>query len=157
MSRSFGVTSLTTRPPIDTVPSEMLLEPSDHAQRGRLAAPGRPDEHEELAVVDVERQVEDGLDAVVVDLVDFVERDVSHGSPNPPDVERGAVGGEDAVASVFAVERLELGGTGSSIGVCAARDARHEQLLVARLAHEGDRVGGRRARSGCRRARARRS
>ena len=78
MSRSFGDTSLTTRPPIETRAVGDVLEPGDHAQRGRLAAARRADEHEELAVVDVERQVEDGLDAVVVDLVDFVERDVSH-------------------------------------------------------------------------------
>ena len=75
-----------------------VLEPGDHAQRRRLAAAGRADEHEELAVVGFERQLEDGLDAVVVDLVDFFERNVSHVS-NPPDVECGAVGGQDAVAS----------------------------------------------------------
>ena len=87
-----------------------VLEPGDHAQRGRLAAARRADEHEELAVRDVERQVEDGLHAVVVDLVDFVERDVSHvSSPNSPDVEGGTVAGRTAVAveRVAAVERLE--------------------------------------------------
>ena len=49
-----------------------LLEPGDHAQGRRLAAPGRPDEHEELAVLDLEGQVLHGVEAVVVDLVDFV-------------------------------------------------------------------------------------
>ncbi len=43
-----------------------------------LPQPGRSDEDHELAVVDVEGQAEDGLDAVVVDLVDVIERDVSH-------------------------------------------------------------------------------
>ena len=77
-----------------------LLEPRDHAQRGRLAAARRADEDEELAVADVEREVVDGLDAVVVDLVDvcrrrhqprglvpFARRQVSQ----PPDVEGRAV------------------------------------------------------------------
>ena len=57
-----------------------LLEARDHAQGRRLAAAGRADEHEELAVVDVERQVEHGLDTVVVDLVDLVEDHLSHRS-----------------------------------------------------------------------------
>ena len=74
MSRSFGVSSLTTRPPIEQLAARDVLQPGDHAQRGRLAAAGRADEDEELPVVDLERQVEDRLDAVVVDLVDFVER-----------------------------------------------------------------------------------
>ena len=55
-----------------------LLEAGDHPQRRRLAAAGRADEHEELAVLDVERQVGHGVEAVVVDLVDLVEGDVSH-------------------------------------------------------------------------------
>jgi hypothetical protein len=56
-----------------------VLEPRDHAERRRLPAAGGADEHEELAVVDVEREAEDGLHAVVVDLVDLVEGDVGHG------------------------------------------------------------------------------
>ena len=36
-----------------------LLEAGDHAQRGRLAAPGRADEHHELAVVDLEIEAVD--------------------------------------------------------------------------------------------------
>ena len=69
---------LTTRPPIEIVAVRDLLEPRDHAQRRRLAAARRADEHEELAVARLERQVEDGLDAVVVDLVDLLELDLSH-------------------------------------------------------------------------------
>ena len=57
------------------------LEPGDHPQRGRLATSRRTDEHEELAVVDVERQTGDGLEAVVVDLVDIVECDRCHRTP----------------------------------------------------------------------------
>ena len=36
------------------------LEPGDHAQQRRLAAPRRADEHEELAVVQIEAHVLDG-------------------------------------------------------------------------------------------------
>jgi hypothetical protein len=33
-----------------------LLEAGDHAQRRRLAAPGRPEQREELALVDLQRE-----------------------------------------------------------------------------------------------------
>ncbi len=55
-----------------------LLEPGDHAQRGRLAAAGRADEHHQLAVLDREIEVEDRLRAVVVDLLDVGELDLRH-------------------------------------------------------------------------------
>ena len=54
------------------------FEPGDHPQGGRLAAAGRPDEHQELAVVHLEIQVVHGVEAVLVDLVDLVERDRCH-------------------------------------------------------------------------------
>ena len=57
MSRSFGGRSFTTRSPMRSSPLVMLLEPGDHAQRRRLAAAGGADEHEELAVGDVEVEV----------------------------------------------------------------------------------------------------
>ncbi len=41
-----------------------VLEAGDHAQRRRLAAPGRADEHHELAVHDVEIEPVDGRCAV---------------------------------------------------------------------------------------------
>ena len=59
-----------------------LLESSEHAQGGGLARPRRPDEHHQLAVVDVElecvdrRRVGAGIDAGRV-----LEANVSHGSP----------------------------------------------------------------------------
>ncbi len=56
MSRSLGSRSLTTLVADAQLASRDRLEPGDHPQRGRLAAAGRPDEHEELAVGDVERQ-----------------------------------------------------------------------------------------------------
>ena len=55
-----------------------LLEAGDHAQRGRLAAARRSDEDEELAVLDVERQVLHGVDSSVVELVHFFQLNVGH-------------------------------------------------------------------------------
>ena len=75
MSRSFGETSLTTRPPIRISPSRDLLEPRDHPQRGRLAAARRADEDHELAVGDLEVERLDGARAVGIDLRDAVELD----------------------------------------------------------------------------------
>ena len=63
-----------------------LLETRDHAQRRRLAATGRADEHDELAVLDREVEVGDGAVAVTVDLGDVVEGDSGHGElliPSP--------------------------------------------------------------------------
>ena len=98
-----------------------LLEARDHPQRRRLAAARRADEDEELAVADVEREVVDGLDAVVVHLVDVRRRQPqprsrssrsSCRSRQPPDVEGRAVRGQHGLAAlaarVGAVERLQL-------------------------------------------------
>ena len=53
MSRSFGGTSLTTVADHDLAVAD-VLEPGDHAQRRGLAAAGRPDQHDEFVVGDVE-------------------------------------------------------------------------------------------------------
>ena len=58
-----------------------VLEPGDHAQRGRLAAAGRPDEDHELAVPDLEVHLLDSLVPVRVALRDVVHDDFSHKSP----------------------------------------------------------------------------
>ncbi len=55
-----------------------LLEARDHAQRGRLAAARRSDEDEELAVLDVEREVLHGVDPSVVELVHLFQLNVGH-------------------------------------------------------------------------------
>ena len=73
MSRSFGGRSLTTRSPIDDRAAGDLLQPGDRPQRGGLAAPGRADEHHELAVLDVKAQVVNGLDAARVRLFHVIE------------------------------------------------------------------------------------
>jgi hypothetical protein len=62
MLRCFGSRSLTTSPPIRSVPPEIVLEPRDHPQRRRLAAAGGADEDDEFAVLD--RQV-DAVDVVM--------------------------------------------------------------------------------------------
>ncbi len=56
----------------------MSSRPGQHAQRRRLATPRRPDEHHELAVLDVEVEVVDGARAVGVDLRHAVERHSCH-------------------------------------------------------------------------------
>src|SRR5690606_16245236 len=70
-------------------PAGRLLEPVDHAQRGRLAAARRPDEGYELALGHVERQVGHRRRGRAGEpLLDAVETDRSrlsgHGSPLSP-------------------------------------------------------------------------
>ena len=106
MSRSFG------RELVDDAVADrdrrrrvMLLEPGDHAERGRLAAARRPDEDEELAVRDVDREVLDRVDASLVDLVDLFELHFSHVGPpsssrDSPGMERRPAGREHGVVAV---------------------------------------------------------
>jgi hypothetical protein len=64
-----------------------VLESGDHPQRRGLAAPGRPDEHHELAVLDREVELLDGTRAVRIDLADRLERHRRHAitlSPHLP-------------------------------------------------------------------------
>jgi hypothetical protein len=61
-----------------------VLQPRDHPQRGRLPAARRADEDHELAVLDLEVHVLDGLGAVRVALRDVVELDVGHWDPPNP-------------------------------------------------------------------------
>ena len=61
-------------------PGGHVLEAGDHPQQRRLAAPGRPDEHDELPVGDLEADVVDGQEVVAVDLRDALERDRRHAS-----------------------------------------------------------------------------
>ena len=56
-----------------------LLEPGDHAQQRRLPAAGGPDESDELAVRDLERDVVEGDDIAGEDLGDVLEDDLGHG------------------------------------------------------------------------------
>ena len=63
MSRSFGGTSLTTRPPIAISPSVISSSPAIIRSRVDLPQPDGPDEHDELAVGDVDVDAVDDLGA----------------------------------------------------------------------------------------------
>src|SRR5262249_50941002 len=60
-------------------PGGDVLETRDHPQRGRLAAPRRADEDDELAVTDVQVEVAHRPRAVRVDLRQLLELDARHG------------------------------------------------------------------------------
>ncbi len=64
----------------EDVTGRLLLEPSDHPQRRGLPAAGWSDEHEELFVLNLKRQVIDGEDVSEL-LRHVVERDRGHSSP----------------------------------------------------------------------------
>jgi hypothetical protein len=61
------------------------LEAGEHAERGRLAAAGGPDQHHELPVGDVQLEIRDGSCAVRVDLACPIERDAGHLAPARPE------------------------------------------------------------------------
>ena len=62
---------------IDPVDEELavgdFLEPRDHAEGRRFAASGRTDEDDEFPVLDIEVEIENGLDVVVVNLIDVFQ------------------------------------------------------------------------------------
>ena len=55
-----------------------LVEPGDHAQDRGLAAARRADQHHELAVLDLQRHLADGLHAAGEFLADLLEDDPAH-------------------------------------------------------------------------------
>jgi hypothetical protein len=55
-----------------------FLEPGDHAQGGRLAAAGRPDQNHEFVVLDLKIDSFNRLHVAVVDLVDLADRNLGH-------------------------------------------------------------------------------
>ena len=68
-----------------------VLQAHDHPEQGRLAAPRRPDEDDELALGDLEADVVDGQEAVGVLLDDVPHADGCHGELSPFLVRRRAV------------------------------------------------------------------
>src|SRR5439155_4455916 len=60
------------------LPVADLLQAGNHPQGGRLAAAGGADQHDELAVCDLEREVGDGPYLIVVQLRDPVEGHRGH-------------------------------------------------------------------------------
>ena len=73
MSRSFDSRSLTTLAVDGDLAAADLLQPGEHAQQRRLAAARRADQHDELAVGDVEADAVDDLDLAEA-LLDVAER-----------------------------------------------------------------------------------
>ena len=57
-----GGTSLTTSPPILSVPLVISSSPAIRRKQGRLAAARRPDEHDKLALLDIEIDPLDDVD-----------------------------------------------------------------------------------------------
>ena len=104
-----------------------LLEPGDHAQQRGLAAPGGPDEDEELAVLDGEIDAGDGNDPSGEVLRNLFEPDVGH-SPGSNTKFRGLVqlvlttGRFDTTLPRMAAERLEDSQPESRSGNAGARD-----------------------------------
>ena len=78
MFRSFDGIRFTTRASILICPDGDLLEACEAPERRRLPAARRPDEDEELAVLDQDVEVVDGNRAVGVGLGDVVEGDSRH-------------------------------------------------------------------------------
>jgi hypothetical protein len=102
-----------------------VLEPRDHPQRGRLAAARRADEHDELAVADLEREVVHGVHVVVVDLLDLFEDHVSHSSASKHGMTvhpQGTRRRQDRLRTASPPQR-----SGRRIGSCGARLARQSR------------------------------
>ena len=78
-------------PPIRISPDADLLEPGDHPQRRRLAAARRADEHDELALGDLEVEVTDRDHIAAVDLGKVDELDLGHYPRTAPEVSPNAI------------------------------------------------------------------
>src|SRR4029077_8789460 len=59
-------------------PGAHRLEPRDEPEERRLPAPRGPDDHDQLAVADRERAIDQPVRAAGIELVDVVERDALH-------------------------------------------------------------------------------
>jgi len=64
------------------LPARDVLEPGDHPEGGRLATAGGADEHDELAVPDLQIEAADSLGAVPVDLRQTLQLDLRHTAAN---------------------------------------------------------------------------
>ena len=66
MSRSFGATELTSRPPMQISPEVTRLEPGDHGEQRGFAAARRADQRDELAGLGLEIDALQHLDGAEV-------------------------------------------------------------------------------------------
>src|SRR6478609_3885260 len=126
MSRSFGDTSLTTRPPIDTVPSEMSSSPATIRSAVVLPQPDGP-----TSTRNSPSLIPSVRSNTAWTPLSYTLSTSSNATSaiDPPDLELRGV-----------VERLELGERPGHVVDWGARgDAEH--LLVGRLAEKADRVG----------------
>ena len=73
----------TSLSPITISPGVGVLEAGDDAQDRALAAPGRAEQDEELAVGDLQRDVADGLDLAEA-LHQVLDQDLCHRLPSRP-------------------------------------------------------------------------
>ena len=77
MPRSLGSSQVTLRSPIQIWPVVDLEQAGDGVEQGRLAAARRPEQHDELALLDVERQAVEHPHALEGD-GDVADGDGSH-------------------------------------------------------------------------------
>src|SRR6185312_4021291 len=126
MSRSFGDMSLTTRPPIESVPAEMSSSPATMRSAVVLPHPDGPTSTRNSPSLIPSVRSNTAWTPLSYTLSTSSN---ATSAMDPPDLELRGV-----------VERLELGERpGHVVDRNAGGDA--EQLLVARLAQEADRVG----------------
>ncbi len=59
------------------VPPEIVFKPRDHPQQGGLAAAGRPDQHNEFAIGNVDADTVDDRQRTII-LCNVLDGDVSH-------------------------------------------------------------------------------
>ena len=126
-----------------------VLEAGDHPQGGRLPAARRADEDDELAVVDLEIHVLDGLVAVGIALRDVVEDDVGHlGSPypltapavRPATMRRWKMSTRMMIGTVTTIEAAEIAPIGCS-NCEPPGEERQRGGHGARVVGRGERVG----------------
>ena len=114
--------AVTSRPPMQDAPAVGLLEPGDQAQRRRLAAAGRAEQHVERAVVEREREPVDGAHLAV------------GGRPVLADV-LGGDGRHDELPGrrdVLWLRRADAGGRAPAIGVRRVETAAHDSTAARR-------------------------
>src|ERR671932_2014378 len=141
MSRSFGVRSLTTRPPIVIVPSEISSRPATIRSAVVFPQPDGPASTRNSPSWISSVSSWTALKPLSYTFSTWSNTTSAMG--HPPDVERRTISGKESIAPpklrVDPVERVERGeGDAEGLVRRAAREA--EQALLRRLAQVRDRV-----------------